>query len=120
MRDASGLDDDTVSEASWQNSLDDLQKNALDAELKVRGGDDVGASKPLIVLSFCLLGQAILDNGPSILPRVVLDPEYNKPLDIETEERKWMEEWDEDTARVLRKMVEEAMEDYQYLLQYSV
>ncbi|KAL0068219.1 hypothetical protein AAF712_004604 [Marasmius tenuissimus] len=51
---------------------------------------------------------------------VVLDPKFNKPLDIETEEEKWMEEWDEDTAKVLRKMVEEAMEDYQYLLQYSV
>ncbi|KAJ8075642.1 hypothetical protein PM082_021272 [Marasmius tenuissimus] len=51
---------------------------------------------------------------------VVPDPKYNKPLDIETEEEKWMEEWDEDTAKVLREMVEEAMEDYQYLLQYSV
>ncbi|KAL0060461.1 hypothetical protein AAF712_012744 [Marasmius tenuissimus] len=51
---------------------------------------------------------------------VVPDPKYDKPLDIETEEEKWMEEWDEDTAKVLRKMVEEAMEDYQYLLQYSV
>ncbi|KAL0068209.1 hypothetical protein AAF712_004594 [Marasmius tenuissimus] len=51
---------------------------------------------------------------------VVLDPKYNKPLDIETEEAEWVEEWDEDTAKVLRKKVQEAMEDYQYLLQYSV
>ncbi|KAK1223703.1 hypothetical protein PQX77_013424 [Marasmius sp. AFHP31] len=51
---------------------------------------------------------------------VVLDPKFNKPLDIDTEEEKWAEEWDEDTARVLRKLVQEAMEDYQYLLQYSV
>ncbi|KAK1223700.1 hypothetical protein PQX77_013421 [Marasmius sp. AFHP31] len=51
---------------------------------------------------------------------VVLDPKYNKPLDIETEEEKWVEEWDEETARILRKMVQEAMEDYRYLLQYSV
>ncbi|KAJ8075678.1 hypothetical protein AAF712_012745 [Marasmius tenuissimus] len=51
---------------------------------------------------------------------VVPDPKYDKPLDIETEEEKWAEEWDEDTAKVLRKMVEEAMEDYQYLLQCSV
>ncbi|KAL0063025.1 hypothetical protein AAF712_010048 [Marasmius tenuissimus] len=44
---------------------------------------------------------------------VVLDP-------ISRQEEKWMEEWDKDTAKVLRKMVEEAMDDYQYLLQYSV
>ncbi|KAL0060463.1 hypothetical protein AAF712_012746 [Marasmius tenuissimus] len=51
---------------------------------------------------------------------VISNPRSNKFLDIETEEEKWVKEWDKDTAKVLRKMVEEAMEDYRYLLQYSV
>ncbi|KAJ8075701.1 hypothetical protein PM082_021331 [Marasmius tenuissimus] len=47
---------------------------------------------------------------------VVPDP----PVDIETEAKKWAQEWDEDTASVLREMVQEDMEDYQYLLQYGL
>ncbi|KAJ8075725.1 hypothetical protein AAF712_004612 [Marasmius tenuissimus] len=51
---------------------------------------------------------------------VVPNPKYDKPIDIESETVKWAQEWDEEIAKALRKRVEGDMEDYQYLLQYSV
>ncbi|KAL0565057.1 hypothetical protein V5O48_016975 [Marasmius crinis-equi] len=45
---------------------------------------------------------------------------FDKPLDIQEEERLWAEEWDESVARLLAEKVAAAMEDYEYLLQYSV
>ncbi|KAJ8075704.1 hypothetical protein PM082_021334 [Marasmius tenuissimus] len=51
---------------------------------------------------------------------VVPNPKYDKPVDVETEARKWAQEWDEDTAKLLRERVLESLEDYHYLLQYSV
>ncbi|KAK1217042.1 hypothetical protein PQX77_020316 [Marasmius sp. AFHP31] len=51
---------------------------------------------------------------------VVPNSKYDMPIDIESETLKWAQEWDEVTAKALRKRVEEDMEDYQYLLQCSV
>uniref|UniRef100_A0A0W0EU64 Uncharacterized protein n=1 Tax=Moniliophthora roreri TaxID=221103 RepID=A0A0W0EU64_MONRR len=44
----------------------------------------------------------------------------NKDLDIAVEERKWAEEWNEDLARTMREFVTSSLEDYGYLLQFSL
>ncbi|KAG7085977.1 hypothetical protein E1B28_003501 [Marasmius oreades] len=51
---------------------------------------------------------------------VISDPRYEKPLDLQEEVRSWAKEWDEQTAKVMEEMVTGAMEDYEYLLQYSI
>ncbi|KAG7085975.1 hypothetical protein E1B28_003499 [Marasmius oreades] len=50
----------------------------------------------------------------------VLDPRYDKPLDLQEEVRDWANKWDEKTARNLEEMVAGAMDDYEYLLQFSI
>ncbi|KAG7085978.1 hypothetical protein E1B28_003502 [Marasmius oreades] len=51
---------------------------------------------------------------------VISDPRYEKPLDLQEEVRSWEKEWDEQTAKVMEEMVTGVMEDYEYLLQYSI
>ncbi|KAL0568021.1 hypothetical protein V5O48_013975 [Marasmius crinis-equi] len=51
---------------------------------------------------------------------VVADARYNKPLDVKDEVEKWAEEWDENVASILEGKVAAAMEDYEYLLQFSL
>ncbi|KAL0575156.1 hypothetical protein V5O48_006813 [Marasmius crinis-equi] len=51
---------------------------------------------------------------------VVADDRFDKPLDIQEEAQKWVEEWDEPTAVAMEKMVASAMEDYEYLYQFSL
>ncbi|KAJ3740855.1 hypothetical protein DFH05DRAFT_1404964 [Lentinula detonsa] len=41
-------------------------------------------------------------------------------LDVEEHMKKWTEEWDERVAQQLKKAVEASMEDYEYLLKYSI
>ncbi|KAJ3798960.1 hypothetical protein GGU11DRAFT_778918 [Lentinula aff. detonsa] len=41
-------------------------------------------------------------------------------LDVEEHMKKWTEEWDERVAQQLEKAVEASMEDYEYLLKYSI
>ncbi|KAL0568018.1 hypothetical protein V5O48_013972 [Marasmius crinis-equi] len=51
---------------------------------------------------------------------VVRDARYNKPLDVKEEVAKWAEEWDENVAGILEGKVAAAMEDYEYLLQFTL
>ncbi|KAL0565754.1 hypothetical protein V5O48_016265 [Marasmius crinis-equi] len=51
---------------------------------------------------------------------VVTDARFVKPLDMQEEVQKWAHEWDESTAAALEKMVASAMEDYEYLFQFSM
>ncbi|KAF9261051.1 hypothetical protein L218DRAFT_871189 [Marasmius fiardii PR-910] len=64
------------------------------------------------------LGQAFLDEfsrstGFFSNPRV-------KEVNLEDEVESWAKEWDEDTAKILEKKVVAQMEDYEYLLQFSL
>ncbi|KAL0568020.1 hypothetical protein V5O48_013974 [Marasmius crinis-equi] len=51
---------------------------------------------------------------------VVADPRFTKPLDVKEEAEKWAEEWDEKVADIMEGKVAAAMEDYEYLLQFSL
>ncbi|ESK90855.1 hypothetical protein Moror_16493 [Moniliophthora roreri MCA 2997] len=51
---------------------------------------------------------------------VIHDPDALKPIDIEQEAKKWAEEWDEQSAARMKRCVEEAMDDYEYLLKRSI
>jgi hypothetical protein len=44
----------------------------------------------------------------------------SKPIVIAEEAEKWVKEWDEDVARKLAYFCEAAMDDYAYLLQFSI
>ncbi|KAI3609774.1 hypothetical protein WG66_007522, partial [Moniliophthora roreri] len=41
-------------------------------------------------------------------------------LDLAAEERKWGKEWNEELAGTMRRMVNSSLEDYEYLLQFSI
>ncbi|ESK85291.1 hypothetical protein Moror_11340 [Moniliophthora roreri MCA 2997] len=41
-------------------------------------------------------------------------------LDLVAEGRKWAEEWDEELARTMCELVKSSLEDYEYLLQFSI
>ena len=43
-----------------------------------------------------------------------------KPINTEEEVSGWSNEWNEETARRLEQKVAGQMEDYEYLLQYSI
>lgn len=51
---------------------------------------------------------------------VIPDPDALKPIDLEHEAKKWADEWDEQSAARMKRCVEEAMDDYQYLLERSI
>ncbi|ESK93850.1 hypothetical protein Moror_13033 [Moniliophthora roreri MCA 2997] len=44
----------------------------------------------------------------------------NERLDLDVEERKWAEEWNEGLAGTIRELVTSSLEDYEYLLQFSI
>ncbi|KAK7043205.1 hypothetical protein VNI00_008559 [Paramarasmius palmivorus] len=51
---------------------------------------------------------------------VIPDPRFEIPLKLEDEVLRWAEEWNADVARKLEIYVLGAMEDYEYLLEYSL
>ncbi|KAL0569869.1 hypothetical protein V5O48_012088 [Marasmius crinis-equi] len=51
---------------------------------------------------------------------VIPDAKFDRALDTREEMQRWVEEWDEATARMLEEMVNAAIPDYEYLVQYSL
>ncbi|KAL0562900.1 hypothetical protein V5O48_019178 [Marasmius crinis-equi] len=51
---------------------------------------------------------------------VIQGEEIAKPPVLEDEAKKWAEEWDEETARELKRRAEMNLPDYEYLLQRSI
>ncbi|KAK1235406.1 hypothetical protein PQX77_001375 [Marasmius sp. AFHP31] len=51
---------------------------------------------------------------------VIRDEEKLKPPALDEEQKKWADEWGDEVARKLTVFVEEAMEDYNYLLRVSL
>ncbi|KAK1235402.1 hypothetical protein PQX77_001371 [Marasmius sp. AFHP31] len=51
---------------------------------------------------------------------VIRDEEKLKPPALDEEQKKWADEWGDEVARKLTVFVEEAMEDYNYLLRASL
>ncbi|KAF5371141.1 hypothetical protein D9758_004113 [Tetrapyrgos nigripes] len=51
---------------------------------------------------------------------IIKDPTCSKPVAIAEEAKKWTKEWDEEVAKKLAEFCEAAMDDYKYLLQFSI
>ncbi|KAF9261050.1 hypothetical protein L218DRAFT_871133 [Marasmius fiardii PR-910] len=51
---------------------------------------------------------------------VVTDSVTAQPIDMEEEVKLWAKEWNEETARILERKVVGQMEDYEYLLNFSL
>ena len=48
------------------------------------------------------------------------DQVYDKPIDIDEQKVKWEKNWGKEVADRMEELVRGAMEDYEYLLQYSL
>ncbi|EEB91149.1 hypothetical protein MPER_10538 [Moniliophthora perniciosa FA553] len=51
---------------------------------------------------------------------IIKDRASQKPIDIDEKVKKWEEEWDTETAKVMERHVRSGMEDYGYLLKYAL
>ncbi|KAL0566209.1 hypothetical protein V5O48_015808 [Marasmius crinis-equi] len=86
-----------------------------EGEIRYTGDETIGTLESReSKLNKAFLGTFLGSKG------VIPNERYNERMDIREEAKKWVEEWGEAIARMLEEKMVAAMEDYEYLLQYSL